>query len=83
MAYIIDRLVLICTRSNVTFDIGLHGICVRVGGRTLGFQFLLAIGRRARKLRQYERGTFSFFFKSQSPINCQPSLRDPVYLHSL
>ena len=67
MAYIIDRLVLICTRSNVTFDIGLHGVCVRVGGRTLGFQFLLAMGRRARKLRQYERGTFSFFPSHKLP----------------
>ena len=30
---IIDRLVSSCTRSIVTFDIGLHEVCVRVGVR--------------------------------------------------
>ena len=33
MAYITDRLVLSCATSSVTFDIGLHEMCVR-GGRT-------------------------------------------------
>ena len=32
MAYIIDRLVSRCARSIVTFYIGLHELCVRVGG---------------------------------------------------
>ena len=31
MAYITDRLVLSCARSSVTFDIGLHEMCVRGG----------------------------------------------------
>ena len=35
MAYIIDRLVSRCARSIVTFYIGLHEVCVRVGRRTL------------------------------------------------
>ena len=33
MAYITDRLVSSCGRSTVTFDIGLHEACVRVGWR--------------------------------------------------
>ena len=33
MAYIADRLVLICARSNVTFDISLHEVYVRAGVR--------------------------------------------------
>ena len=32
-AYITDRLVPICARSNVTFDIGLHVVCTRVSKR--------------------------------------------------
>ena len=35
MGNITDRLVSSCARSIVTFDIGLHEVCVRVGGRTL------------------------------------------------
>ena len=35
MGNITDRLVSSCARSIVTFDIGLHDVCVRVGGRTL------------------------------------------------
>ena len=35
MGNITDRLVPSCVRSIVTFDIGLHEVCVRVGGRTL------------------------------------------------
>ena len=35
MGNITDRLVSSCTRSIVTFDIGLHELCVPVGGRTL------------------------------------------------
>ena len=35
MGNIIDRLVSSCARSIVTFDIGLHELCVQVGGRTL------------------------------------------------
>ena len=33
MAYIADRLVSICARSNVTFDISLHEVYVRAGVR--------------------------------------------------
>ena len=35
MGNITDRLVSSCARSIVTFDIGLHELCVQVGGRTL------------------------------------------------
>ena len=35
MGNITDRLVSSCARSIATFDIGLHEVCVRVGGRTL------------------------------------------------
>ena len=35
MGNITDRQVSSCARSVVTFDIGLHEVCVRVGGRTL------------------------------------------------
>ena len=35
MGNITDRLVSSCARCIVTFDIGLHEVCVRVGGRTL------------------------------------------------
>ena len=37
MPYITKRLVneSSCSRSIVAFDIGLHEVCVRVGGRTL------------------------------------------------
>ena len=35
MGNITDRLVSSCARSIVTFDIGLHEVCVRTGGRTL------------------------------------------------
>ena len=37
MGNITDRLVSSCARSIVTFDIGLHEVCVRVGGRTLRY----------------------------------------------
>ena len=33
-AYITERLVKLC-KIYLTFDIGLHEVCVRVGGRTL------------------------------------------------
>ena len=35
MAYIADRLVSFCARSNVTFHISLHELCVQVGAHTL------------------------------------------------
>ena len=35
MSYITGTLASICARSNGTFDIGLHVVCVRAGGRTL------------------------------------------------
>ena len=34
MASITDRLVSSCARSIVTFDIGLHEVCILVGGRS-------------------------------------------------
>ena len=47
MAYIIDRLVSRCARSIVTFYIGLHEVCVRVGRRTyIITKFLGWIGYR-------------------------------------
>ena len=41
MAYITDRLVSSCARSSVTFDIGLHEICVQVRVRYVITQFFL------------------------------------------
>ena len=39
MAYIADRLVSICARSNVTFDISLHEVYVRAGVRYVMTKF--------------------------------------------
>ena len=41
MAYIIDRLVSSCARSSVTFDIGLHEMCVQVRVRYVIIKFFL------------------------------------------
>ena len=39
-AYITDRLVSSCARFSVTFDIGLHEMCLRVGVRYVITNFL-------------------------------------------
>ena len=44
MGNITDRLVPSCARSIVTFDIGLHELCVRVGGCTLCHNQILSDG---------------------------------------
>ena len=41
MAYITDRLVSSCARSSVTFDIGLHEMCVQVRVRYVITKFFL------------------------------------------
>ena len=51
MGNITDRLVSSCARSIVTFDIGLHEVCVWVGGRSLHHnQILLPMMLAAREL---------------------------------
>ena len=41
MAYITDRLVSSCARSSVTFDIGLHEMCVQMRVRYVITKFFL------------------------------------------
>ena len=44
MGNITDRLVSSCAKSIVTFEIGLHEGCVRVGGRTLRHKQIFSDG---------------------------------------
>ena len=62
-----------CARSVVTFDLGLHEVCVRVGGRTLRhyeiFSNFVTYGAPLRALRARELRYYVLFCNNDSQLS--------------